>query len=386
MPPRHCRPWQAPARVTSRAELKRRRDDAAPCPPHHPSPSASARRDLSAAEPSGVCDVRARARRASRRRRGPRHALHAFVLPYLSPLVQSPPPRRVRTPLPLCCLARARAGPSARTRARRTPWPAEHGNDAPRVTRSPSTTDRSCSTPSLPATPLAPSAGPSATTFLSPPPSRGNSDRLRRYKNPPPHPLFSTHLHHLPLTLLTPEHRQEGELSPAATVHTHGSALPRRGRGRPRPGRTPLPLLSLWPLPAPPLLPCSPATICRCFLHSSVAEDSPELAHGRGGGAEHAVDGWSRPCTRNLSQKLPTPSAVDSDHLRHLPCSQVSYPCSSPSPARRRRPFMVDAVRGHCAPLDLYPTVAYRFVCLHADKRDPPVSVLNIIHTREFFH
>ena len=164
MAPRHCRPCRAPARVASRAELKRRRDDAAPCLPHHPNLSASARRDLSAAEPSGVCDVRARARRASRRRRGPRHAPHAFVLPHLSPLVQSPPPRRVRTPLPLCCLARARAGPSARTRARRTPWPAEHGIDARAPPLSPSTTR-----PLLqhPLAPRNPSGTPSRTQRLS---------------------------------------------------------------------------------------------------------------------------------------------------------------------------------------------------------------------------
>ena len=125
------------------------------------------------------------------------------------------------------------------------------------------------------------------------------------YKSHPAPPLLPTHRHHLSLTPLTPVHRQEGEHCIPAAAHQHGSALPRRGRGRPRPGRAPLPLISLWPLLAPPLLPCSPAAFCRCFLHSSVAEDSPELAHGRGGEAEHADVDWSRPSTRNLSQKLP---------------------------------------------------------------------------------
>ena len=98
MAPRHCRPWRALARVPSWRGQTQRCDDAAPCPPHHPTPSASDRRDATAAEPSGVRVVRARARRVTRRRRGPLRAPHASALPHLAPLVPSPPPRRVRAP------------------------------------------------------------------------------------------------------------------------------------------------------------------------------------------------------------------------------------------------------------------------------------------------
>jgi len=195
--------------------------------------------------------------------------------------------------------------------------------------------------------------------------------RAAPYKSRLAPPLLPTPRHHLSLTPLTPVHRQEGEHCIPAAVHKHGSALPRRGRGRPRPGRAPLPLLSLWPLLAPPLPPHSPAAFCRCFLHSRAAEDSPELNHGRGEGADHAAVVWSRPSTRNAPQCFPTPSAVFLRHLRHLPCPQVSCPCSSPSPARRHRPFLVVAVRDRCGPLDLDPTVAYRFVSFRRRQAGP---------------
>ena len=208
--------------------------------------------------------VRARARRASWRCRGQLRMPHDSALPHLTPLVPSAPPRRVRAPLPLWCTSRTLPDPSARARARRTPWRAEHATASSRATSaSPRPPDRTCITPSLTATSQTPPSGPRASPLLSPPPCHGAPSTSTRYKSTPA----------LPHT----------RASPQATAHKHGSALPRRGRGRSRPGHASLPLPSLYPSHASPLHTSSPAVFCPCFMHSSAAEDSPDLEHGRGG-------------------------------------------------------------------------------------------------------
>ena len=157
---------------------------------------------------------------------------------------------------------------------------------------------------------------------------------------------FSTLSRNHHSTPLIPVHRQKGgnaaaeALLPCRALHLAGA----EGGRRSRPSRAALPPSFLCTPFASPLTPHSPAAICPCIIHSRAAEDSPELNHGRGGGDDHAADDWSRPSTRNSPQSFPSPSAVDSDHLRHLPSSQVSESSPPPSPEPRRRQEKVAAV------------------------------------------
>jgi hypothetical protein len=251
-----------PSVVALWREQRRQRRDATLRPVHPPLPSAPARSDPSAAAPPSpfACTL------AMPR---PEHACDATTA------MVSEEHRRAHSPF---------ATASLRTRA-----------ETPPMASSPTPQLRPCAT--------------STTSPCSPikrPPSLAIS---------PPSLATTTPLHPLQCTARRAETQPRKHCCFARALHLAGA----EGGRRSRPSRVSHSPSLLCTLAASPLHPSSPAAVCPCSVHSSAAEESPDLEHGRGEGADHAAVVWSRPSTRNSPQCFPTPSAVDLRHLRHHP-------------------------------------------------------------------
>jgi len=313
--PRRCRPWRAAARVAPVVSKDATQRHAAPCSTPLPLPSVSARSDPSPAKHAGVLAARDATPHAAVRGRpveGAEEAatrLHAAPSASPSPLCTcSKRPERRSTSLPFACTLA-------------TPRP-EHACDATtamvseehRRAHSPFATASlrtRAETPPMASSPT-PQLRPCATSTTSPcspikrPPSLAIS---------PPSLATTTPLHPLQCTARRAETQPRKHCCFARALHLAGA----EGGRRSRPSRVSHSPSLLCTLAASPLHPSSPAAVCPCSVHSSAAEESPDLEHGHGGGTDHAAVDWSRPSTRNLSQSFPTPSAVDLRHLRHHP-------------------------------------------------------------------
>ena len=176
-------------------------------------------------------------------------------------------------------------------------------------------------------------------------------DRPRAIK-PPRAPLETPHHpHSLSLAPISSGHRQEG-------VHAAATVAVEVGHGR---DATPSHSLISGPYSLPYEHRTHPSPFPLCFVHRRARRSSPEFVAVAVEVRHLAVAATRRPSKCNSARSFPQAAAVDLHHLRDLP-SPLGEPtihlavagATAPPRNGRRRWF-------RCGPLDLHPTVAYRF-------------------------
>ena len=315
--PRHGGHGELPLGSPPWRRQARRRGDATPCPPHHPSTPSPARRDSTAAE------GRLRAHLpCPRARRTPRDAVVNYThrtaptLPLLPSLLRH---HATSTTDPSGAPQRNRPVPSARVRAavrhgeQRTP-PQLH---APPLIPpdQPTVPEAAQSSPQPRGQPLwtqLPSSTRCTTSTASP------SSPIKGHPAPVLPPRLTPHSRTLHSLSAPPGGRSPCIPASAAQELPRGSAGEEGGR-RSRPSRAALSPSLLCLSLASPLHPRSPAVFWLCFVHSSAAEGSPELQAVTEGVQRLAVDDSRRPSTHHSAQTSARASAVDLHHLRVHP-------------------------------------------------------------------